>query len=109
MFERVVMLVHKSVSRRHAHPYKRHTSLLLRQLLLLPVNVDLDIGLLERTPFEVLFVTATVYVPFPALLASGLLFTALQAFCFTRNASCITKSALLLATWSTVLPTVATL
>jgi hypothetical protein len=54
----------------------------------LPVNVHLDVGLLEWPPFEVLPVAAALNLALRTLLASGLLFATLQSFGFARYAAC---------------------
>lgn len=60
---------------------QRHTSLL-------PINVDPYIRLFERSPFEVLLVASTLYIPSLALLTAGLLFATLEAFRFARYTAC---------------------
>ena len=55
---------------------------------LLSVDVDLDVRLLERAPFEILLVTTTFHISSCTLLTPRLLFTTFQSFRFTRHASC---------------------
>lgn len=60
--------------------HRRHTSFL-------PIDVRLDIGLLERPPFEVFPIAAALDLAFGALLASRLLFAAFQSFGFASHAA----------------------
>lgn len=55
---------------------------------LLTVNVDFDVGLFKRAPFEVLPVAAAFDLSLCALLASWLLFAAFQSFGLTRYTAC---------------------
>lgn len=61
--------------------HRRHTSFL-------PVNVRLNVGLLERPPFEVFPIAAALDLAFGALLASRLLFATFQSFGFASHAAC---------------------
>ena len=56
--------------------------------LFLSIDIDLDVGLFERSPFEVFLVTAAFNVPSGALLTAGLFLTALQTFGFACYATC---------------------
>jgi hypothetical protein len=55
---------------------------------LLSVDVCFDVGLFERTPFEVFSVTAALDLALCALLASRFLFAAFQSFRFARYTAC---------------------
>lgn len=54
----------------------------------LSVDVDFDVGLLERSPFEVFPVAAALDLALRTLLTSGLFFATLESFGFTRHAAC---------------------
>lgn len=55
---------------------------------LLAVDVDLDVGLLEGAPLEVLPVAAALNLALRALLAARLLFAAFQSLGLARYAAC---------------------
>ena len=56
---------------------------------LLPVDMNLNIRLFERAPFEILLVTTTLDISASTLLTPRLLFTTLQSFRFARHAACV--------------------
>lgn len=74
-----------------------HRDRSVRLASILTVDIDFDVCLLERPPFEVFFVSTAFYVPPCTLLAFRLLFSAFQSFRFAGNASCV-QSCLALTT-----------
>lgn len=66
---------------------------------LLSVDIRFDVGLFERTPFEVFPVTAALDLALCALLASGFLFATFQSFCFTRYTACNVELSVHVLSW----------
>jgi len=60
-----------------------------KQTSLLPIDINLHIGLLKWSPLEVFLVSSTLHISPLALLAARLLLAALQTLCFARNTACV--------------------